>query len=85
VHVVAADELDPPDDALLAVDPEQGGLRRTLDGAARAEYRRAYASWMDDTAAAFRAAGVRYFRAETGEPAARVVRRVASEAGARGR
>ena len=85
VHLVATEELDPPAEALLAVDPERAGMRRTLDGAARDEYRRAFSAWMDDTAASFRAARVRYFRAETSEPAAHVVRRVAGEAGARGR
>jgi uncharacterized protein (DUF58 family) len=85
VHLVATEELDPPAEALLAVDPEIAGMRRTLDGAARDEYRRAFSTWMDTTAAAFRSARVRYFRAETSEPAAHVVRRVAGEAGARGR
>ena len=85
VHVVAPEELDPPDDALLAVDPERAGLRRALDRAARDEYRRAFSTWMESTAASCRAARVRYFLAETAEPAAHVVRRVAGEAGARGR
>jgi hypothetical protein len=85
VHVVATEELDPPDEALLAVDPEQPMVRRTLDGATRAEYRRAFGAWLDETASAFRAAGVRYLRAETSEPAAHVVRRVAGEVGAGGR
>ena len=85
VHLVATEELEPPPGALLAVDPERAGMRRTLDGAARDEYRRAFAAWMEATAAAFRAARVGYFRAETSEPAAHVVRRVAGEAGARGR
>jgi uncharacterized protein (DUF58 family) len=85
VHLVATEELDPPADALLAVDPERAGMRRTLDGAARDEYRRSFSAWMEATAASFRSARVRYFRAETSEPAAHVVRRVAGEAGARGR
>lgn len=85
VHVVAAEELEPPSDAALAVDPEQPSIRRTLDGDARDEYRRVYARWIDDAAVALRSARVRYFRAETPEPAAHVVRRVAGEAGVRGR
>jgi uncharacterized protein (DUF58 family) len=85
VHLVATEELDPPSDALLAVDPEQPGVRRTLDRAARGEYHRAYRAWLDAAASAFRTAAVRYFRAETSEPAAHVVRRVAGEAGVRGR
>jgi uncharacterized protein (DUF58 family) len=85
VHLVATEELDPPAEALLAVDPEQPLVRRTLDGATRAEYRRAFGAWLEETAGAFRAAGVRYLRAETSEPAAHVVRRVAGEIVARGR
>jgi len=85
VHVVSPDELDPPGGALLAQDPEHATTRRTLDGAARAEYQRAFSTWMDDTASMFRAARIRYFRAETPEPAAHVVRRVAGDAGDAGR
>ncbi|MCY7379664.1 MAG: DUF58 domain-containing protein [Gemmatimonadaceae bacterium] len=85
VHVVSPDELDPPGGALLAVDPEHATTRRTLDGAARAEYQRAFSTWMDDTASLCRAARIRYLRAETPEPAAHVVRRVAGDAGDAGR
>lgn len=85
VHLVAPEEIDPPDEALLAVDPEQPRMRRTLDGAGRREYQRAFAAWLDDTSTACRAARVRYVRAETSEPAAHLVRRLAGEAGVRGR
>jgi uncharacterized protein (DUF58 family) len=85
VHLVAPEELNPPGEALLAVDPEQPTLRRTLDGGTRAEYVRAFGAWLDATASAFRAAGLRYLRAETSEPAAHLVRRVAGEAGGGGR
>jgi uncharacterized protein (DUF58 family) len=84
VHLVAPEELDPPA-AVLAVDPEQATVRRTLDGGARAEYGRAFARWLENTAGEFRAAGVRYLRADTSEPAAHLVRRIAgSAAGAAG-
>jgi uncharacterized protein (DUF58 family) len=75
VHLVAPEELDPPGDALLAVDPEDPATRRTLDGPARAAYRRALDAWLEETAGAWRAAGVRYVRALTSEPAAHLVRR----------
>lgn len=84
VHVVADEELDPPGDALLAVDPEQPALRRTLDAATRADYVGRFTSWLADTASAYRAAGVRYVRADASEPAAKLVRRIVGEAGARG-
>src|SRR3954471_2751863 len=59
VHLVALEELDPPADALLAVDPERSDVRRTLDGAARDDYRRAFHAWLDTTAATIRSARVR--------------------------
>ena len=77
VHVVAPDEIEPPAGALLAVDPEDATVRRTLDGAARAAYRRAFMEWLDGTAAVFRAAGARYLRASSSEPAAQFIRRLA--------
>ena len=85
VHLVAPEELDPPDEALLAVDPEQPRMRRSLDGAARREYQRTFTTWLDDTSTAFRSARVRYVRAETSEPAAHLVRRLAGDTGVRGR
>ena len=77
VHLVAPEELEPPADAELAVDPEAPAVRRMLTGDARAAYRRAFAAWLDAVASDFRAAGVRYVRAETSEPAAHLVRRIA--------
>ena len=85
VHLVDPEELDPPDGALLAVDPERESVRRSLDRTTRVEYRRAFTAWLEDTATSVRAARVRYFRAETTEPAAHVVRRVAGETGVRAR
>ncbi len=84
VHIVAGEELDPPGDALLAVDPEQPTLRRILDGEMRARYRDAFTRWLDEMGAATRAAGVRYVRAGTDEPAPHVVRRIAGETARRG-
>jgi hypothetical protein len=83
VHLVASEELDPPGEGLLAVDPEQPAMRRTLDGGTRARSRRSLDAWLEETAGAFRAAGVWYVRAETSEPAAHLVRRIALEAGGR--
>jgi uncharacterized protein (DUF58 family) len=85
VHLVAPEELDPPAGAMLAVDPEEPALRRSLDAGARAAYRRAFDAWLDETGAAFRAAGVQYLRAETSEPAAHLVRRIVGAAAGRGR
>lgn len=84
VHLIASEELDPPDDALLAVDPEAPAMRRILDGRLRAGYRDAFTRWIDVTAASVRAAGVRYVRAVTSEPAPHLVRRIAGETARRG-
>jgi uncharacterized protein (DUF58 family) len=77
IHLIAPAELEPPEGALLAVDPEDATVRRILDGGARAAYRRNLDAWLDATAASFRAAGVRYLLADTSEPATHMVRRIA--------
>ncbi len=84
VHVIAEEELEPPESPLLAVDPEQPALRRILDGALRTEYKERFSRWLDETAAAVRAAGVRYVRAPTSEAAPHLVRRIAGETARRG-
>ncbi len=84
VHIVADEELDPPGNALLAVDPETPTLRRILDGELRVAYRESFLRWLDDSATALRAAGVRYVRAMTNEPAPHLVRRIAGETARRG-
>ncbi|MEO7455498.1 MAG: DUF58 domain-containing protein [Gemmatimonadaceae bacterium] len=84
VHVVATEELDPPGDAVLAVDPEAPAMRRVLDGAMRAGYVANYTRWLDETAASLRSAGVRYVRAPTSELSSHVVRRIAGESVRRG-
>jgi hypothetical protein len=80
VHIVATEEVNPPAQVLLAVDPEDVTMRRLLDGAMRTEYRERFSAWMEEMAASTRAAGIRYVRALTDEPAAHLVRRVAGEA-----
>ena len=84
VHIIAAEELNPPDEALLAVDPEQPTLRRMLDGDIRAQYRETFSRWLDEMATAARAAGIRYVRAPTTEVAPHLVRRIAGETARRG-
>ena len=84
VHIVASEEMNPPEQALLAVDPEDPAMRRLLDGAMRAQYRERFSAWLEEMAASSRSAGIRYVRALTDEPAAHLVRRVAGEAQRRG-
>jgi len=80
LHLLTPEELDPPPEAQLAVDPERPTLRRSLDADGRRAYRVALDSWLDRMQVDFRGAGVRYVRAFTTEPAARIVRRVAADA-----
>ena len=79
LHLITPEELDPPAEAQLAVDPEQPTVRRSLDAEGRQGYRAALEGWLDLMQRDFRAAGVRYLRALTREPAARIVRRVAAD------
>ncbi len=84
VHIVATEEITPPEQALLAVDPEHPSVRRLLDGAMRNKYREQFTRWLDEMVASSRAAGIRYIRVLTDEPAPHAVRRVAGETARRG-
>ncbi|AHG88059.1 protein of unknown function DUF58 [Gemmatirosa kalamazoonensis] len=76
LHVLDAQELDPPRGAVLAVDPERPDVRRPLDAVSRAAYLAAFAKWRAETARAWRDAGATYVAVTTDEPPARAVRRV---------
>jgi hypothetical protein len=80
LHLMTPEELDPPADAQLAVDPEQPALRRSLDADGRKRYRDALDAWLARMQAEFRDGGVRYVRALSSEPATRIVRRIAAHA-----
>ena len=80
LHLITSEELDPPAEAQLAVDPEQPTVRRSLDTDGRQGYRAALEAWLDSMQREFRGAGVRFARALASEPAARIVRRVAADA-----
>jgi uncharacterized protein (DUF58 family) len=79
LHLMTAEELDPPVEAQLAVDPEAPAVRRSLDAEGRQGYRTALDAWMQRMQDGFRLAGVRYVRALASESAERIVRRVASD------
>ena len=84
VHIVAAEELNPPRETLLAVDPEVPTLRRIFTDDMRARYGETLSRWMDEMATAARASGIRYVRAPTSEGAPHLVRRIAGETARRG-
>ncbi|GLC25866.1 DUF58 domain-containing protein [Roseisolibacter agri] len=76
LHVVAAEELAPPRDLALAVDPEDPRLRRPFDAAARTAYVARFAEWRAGLARAWREVGATYALVATDEPPARAVRRI---------
>ncbi len=78
LHLLTPEELDPPAEARLAVDPEDPTLRRSLDGEGRRGYVAAIEAWLEQMQSDFRAAGVHYVRASSNESAERIVRRVAA-------
>jgi uncharacterized protein (DUF58 family) len=82
LHLMTTEELDPPAEAQLAVDPEDAAIRRSLDAEGRQAYRTALDEWLRRMQDDFRLAGVRYVRALASEPAERIVRRVASDSAA---
>jgi uncharacterized protein (DUF58 family) len=67
VHVIAAEELDPPRDAAMVADPELPGLRRALIGETRGAYIAAFESWRDRIAHDFSDAGIAYTTAIVGD------------------
>jgi uncharacterized protein (DUF58 family) len=75
VHVVGADELDPPRLALVE-DPEDAALRRTLSDSSYAEYAGRFAEWRAAVAAGWRAAGVSYHESVTGSALLPDLRRI---------
>lgn len=83
VHVVDAEELDPPRAAALVADPEAPAVRRPLVLATRTVYQQNFARWRRALADDWRRAGARYtltVSGSGGEPAARAVRRIVSGA-----
>ena len=76
VHIVAREELEPEGAAILAIDPESPGIRRSLATSTREEYVRSFALWREELARAWRGAGAVYTEVATDEATERAVRRV---------
>lgn len=81
VHVIHADELDPPRRATLLSDPENAELRRPVTSETRREYLQRFGEWRERLARDWRMAGAYYFSCVTTEPAPRAVRRIAEARG----
>lgn len=76
VHVVAADELDPPAGVYLARDPESRTEERLLNRRTLAAYQSRFAAFRAETARQFRAAGAGYTEIRTDAPLSRLVRQI---------
>lgn len=77
LHVIAAEEMDPPDTISVVTDPESAEVRRTLTRETRDEYRRAFSGWLATTASSWQASGAAYRAIVTGrEPVSHAVRRI---------
>jgi uncharacterized protein (DUF58 family) len=77
VHVVAAAELDPGSEAMLATDPERPELKRALVADTRATYRAQFDAFRAEAAHALRADGVQVFEVRDDEPTETAIRRIA--------
>jgi uncharacterized protein (DUF58 family) len=76
VHIVAAEELDPPMDARLATDPEDERVERALTESTRDAYLAAFGAWRAGQSDRWTAAGAQYHLASTATSADRIVRQV---------
>ena len=70
VHIVAAEELDPPQRTTTVTDPERPSVRRALTGATRAAYLAEFTAWRESVAHNFADAGISYTLAVAGEETA---------------
>jgi hypothetical protein len=77
VHIIHADEVDPPRGATLLSDPEDPSLRRPVTSETRRTYLENFGGWRESLARDWRMAGAYYFACVTSEPVARAVRRIA--------
>ncbi len=76
VHVVAEAELEPPQRAFMAADPERPEFRRAMSDASRARYLEEFATWRERVAGELHAMNGNYRLTSTGELVRDVVRRV---------
>lgn len=76
VHMVAAEELEPPPGAHLVHAPEQRDEKRVLSATNRETYRERFAAFRQEMASRWRAVGAGYTEVVTSADAARAVRAV---------
>jgi uncharacterized protein (DUF58 family) len=79
IHIVATEEINPPRESTMVVDPEAEAIRRPMIGEARQKYMEAFASWREDLSHAWSDAGISFTMAIAGrESADHLIRRVAA-------
>jgi len=78
IHIVAREEVEPARGSIIAQDPEQLELKRSLVDETREGYREAFATWRAELARGWRAAGAAFFEVPTDEATDHAVRRIAS-------
>jgi len=77
LHIVAAEEMEPPATISVVMDPEAEAVHRSLSTDTRKEYVRAFGAWRDGMAARWLASGAAYRQIITEkEPVSNVVRRI---------
>jgi uncharacterized protein (DUF58 family) len=76
IHVVATEELRPPDGDLLVTDARQPSVRRVLSARTRKAYAEAFATWRASLHERWRATGAVSVMALTDEAPATVIRRL---------
>lgn len=77
LHIIAAEEMQPPAGASVVTDPEIAEVRRSLAGETRDGYLRAFAEWREAMATRWLASGAAYRVLITGsEPVSHAVRRI---------
>lgn len=77
IHIIAREELDPPQSTSVVMDPEDADVRRAMTDATRAEYLRAFAAWRATTADSWLASGAAYRVVIAGqEPVSHAARRI---------
>ncbi len=82
LHVIAPQEIDPPQETLLVSDPEAPDIRRPLTGDARDGYLVAYSQWREQVAHEWSEAGVAYSTAIVDEEVPdHLIRRVTAPRG----
>jgi uncharacterized protein (DUF58 family) len=82
VHIVAREELEPSHASIIAQDPEQPELKRSLVDETRGAYREAFGAWRAELARAWREAGAAYVELPDDEATDHAVRRIVSPAAA---